>query len=609
MGPARRRTSTTASSRSTSSRRRRRAQVAKLQDAAERRRRALPRHGRGPRGRGHRLAPAGDAQAEGARSGGWCSTRSPEPAIRAAAANPRELDDDLVDAQETRRILDRLYGYEVSPVLWKKVMPKLSAGRVQSVATRIIVQRERERMAFRRRHLLGPRRDPGRRRARPTPRTFQRAPGHRRRATGWPPAATSTRPPARLKAGTDVLLLDEDGARTPRRGSCRAGDRDRQLRRGEAVHPQALRAVHDLDAAAGGRPQAAASSAERTMRTAQRLYENGYITYMRTDSTTLSRVGASRPPARRPASSTATRVRARRAAAVHPQGQERAGGTRGHPAGRGDVPHPGPGRPVELDGDEFRLYELIWQRTIASQMVDARGHHAVSVRITGTAGPARSACSPRPDAPSPSPASCRPTSRRSTTEAGGEADDAESPAAEADRRARQLDTRELIPAGHATTPPARYTEPSLIKALEELGIGRPSTYTSIIRTIHRPRLRVEEGPGAGPVLDRVRGDRAARARTSPGSSTTTSPPRWRTSSTRIADGRIGRTDWLTAFYFGGDAGPRGLGGRAGGLKKLVGVNGWRTSTPARSTRCRCSTTRGPAGRWSGSAGTGRTWSG
>ena len=138
-----------------------------------------------------------------------------EPAIRAAAANLRELDQDLVDAQETRRILDRLYGYEVSPVLWKKVMPRLSAGRVQSVATRIIVQRERERMAFVAGRLLGHRRDAGRRGASATPRTFRRPARHRRRRPD--------RHRPRLRPAT---------------GSCKAGDRRAGARRGQRPPPR-----------------------------------------------------------------------------------------------------------------------------------------------------------------------------------------------------------------------------------------------------------------------------------------------------------------------------------------------------------------------------------
>ena len=173
-------------------------------------------------------------------------------AIRAAAENPRALDDNLVDAQETRRILDRLYGYEVSPVLWKKVMPKLSAGRVQSVATRIIVQRERERMAFR----AGPTgawtrpwRQRHRRRRTRSSRRCRRLP-----AAGSLPGVTSTPPPAGSRP-VRTCCCSTRTAPAPWPGNCRAAPH-RQLGRGEALHPPALPAVHDVDAAAGGRPQA-----------------------------------------------------------------------------------------------------------------------------------------------------------------------------------------------------------------------------------------------------------------------------------------------------------------------------------------------------------------
>ncbi len=181
-----------------------------------------------------------------------------EPAIRAAAENPRDLDIDLVDAQETRRILDRLYGYEVSPVLWKKVAPKLSAGRVQSVATRIIVQRERERMALPQRRVLGRHRRARRQRVRPAgrPAAVHREAQHRRRPPRWRPAATST-PSARSRSPTRCWCSTR-----PRRARWPAGLRGAPAgrRRRSEQKPytrKPYRAVHDVDAAAGGRPQAA----------------------------------------------------------------------------------------------------------------------------------------------------------------------------------------------------------------------------------------------------------------------------------------------------------------------------------------------------------------
>ena len=256
-----------------------------------------------------------------------------EPAIRAAVQNLRDLDQDLVDAQETRRILDRLYGYEVSPVLWKKVMPKLSAGRVQSVATRIIVQRERERMAF----VLGlatgtsPRSiDAG---ADATPRQFAArlvAVDGDRVATGRDFGADGRLKGSGAGAGR--------GQRPPA-GRGAAGPRpDRRVGRGEAVHAQAVRAVHDLDAAAGGRPQAALlrrpHDAQRAAALRERLH---HLHAHRLDDAV--RVGHRRGPRAGPRA-VRRRVRAGPAAAVHPQGQERAGGPRGDPAGRRDASAP-----------------------------------------------------------------------------------------------------------------------------------------------------------------------------------------------------------------------------------------------------------------------------
>ena len=244
-----------------------------------------------------------------------------EPAIRAAAEDPRDLDNDLVDAQETRRILDRLYGYEVSPVLWKKVAPKLSAGRVQSVATRIIVQRERERMAFRSAgywdvtaELDASVSDP-----QASPPTFT--------------AKLNSVDGRRVATGRDFDSLGQvkkPGHRAGRRPARRPAHG--VLRRTEALHPAAVRAVHDLDAAAGGGPQAAlllrAHDEHRPAALRERLH---HLYAHRLDHAVA--VGHHRraqpgPPALRRG------VPAPVAAAVHPQGEERPGSPRGHPPGR-----------------------------------------------------------------------------------------------------------------------------------------------------------------------------------------------------------------------------------------------------------------------------------
>src|SRR6478672_25700 len=480
-------------------------------------------------------------------------------AIRAAAENPRALDDNLVDAQETRRILDRLYGYEVSPVVWKKVMPKLSAGRVQSVATRIIVQRERARMAFRAGTYWGldasmPPTEPDSQAFKSSLATVE---GRRLAAGRDFDPATGT-----IKAGTDVLLLDEDGARTlaaQLEGGTATVSSVEEKPYTRKPYPPFMTSTMQQEA---GRKLG--FNSERTMRTAQRLYENGFITYMRTDSTTLSATAqeAARAQARElygpeyvPATPRQYTRKVKNAQEAH-EAIRPAGETFRTP---GQVAR-------SINGDEFRLYELIWQRTIASQMVDARGL-TLSLRITASAD-GRECVFSASGRTITFPGFLRAYVETVDAEAGGEADDAE-------RRlpnltvGQQLDIRELIPASHVTTPPARYTEPSLIGALQDLGIGRPSTYTSIIRTIIDRGYVWKKGQALVPswIAFAVIGLLEQHfARLVDYDFTAAMEDEL----DGIADGRIGRTDWLTAFYFGGDAGPEGSVGRGGGLKKLVG---------------------------------------
>src|SRR6478609_3866515 len=481
-------------------------------------------------------------------------------AIQAAAENPRELDDNLVDAQETRRILDRLYGYEVSPVLWKKVMPKLSAGRVQSVATRIIVQRERERMAFRTGTYWGldaSMATVGAADKEAFKSSLSTVEGVRLAAGRDFDPATGA-----IKAGTDVLLLDEDGARTlaaQLQGGTATVSSVEEKPYTRKPYPPFMTSTMQQEA---GRKLG--FNSERTMRTAQRLYENGFITYMRTDSTTLSSSAqqAARAQARElygpeyvPASPRQYTRKVKNAQEAH-EAIRPAGETFRTP---GQVAR-------SINGDEFRLYELIWQRTIASQMVDARGL-TLSLRITASAD-GRECVFSASGRPITFPGFLRAYVETVDAEAGGEADDAE-------RRlpnltvGQQLDIRELIPASHVTTPPARYTEPSLIGALQDLGIGRPSTYTSIIRTIIDRGYVWKRGQALVPswVAFAVIGLLEQHfARLVDYDFTAAMEDEL----DGIADGRIGRTDWLTAFYFGGDLGPEGSVGRGGGLKKLVG---------------------------------------
>jgi DNA topoisomerase I len=487
-----------------------------------------------------------------------------EPAILEAAENPRDLDIDLVDAQETRRILDRLYGYEVSPVLWKKVAPKLSAGRVQSVATRIIVQRERDRMAFRSAaywdvvakldaSVSDPQAQPPTFVARLTNVDGLRV------ATGRDFDSLGT-----LRKADEVVVLDEASATALAAGlhggrlTVASVEEKPYTRR---PYPPFMTST--LQQEAGRKLR---FSAERTMSIAQRLYENGYITYMRTDSTTLSEsaINAARTQARQLYGEEYVSPSPRQYTRKVKNAQEAHEGIR--PAGETFATPDAVRR--ELDGDDFRLYELIWQRTVASQMADARGT-TLSLRVAGVSGDRDVVFSA--------------TGRTITFAgflkayvetvdelAGGEADDAE-------RRlphlteGQRLDALELTPDGHATNPPARYTEASLVKALEELGIGRPSTYSSIIKTIQDRGYVCKKGSALVPswvafavtgLLEQHFGRLVDYGFTAA----------MEDELDAIASGNEQRTNWLNNFYFGGDVGVPDSVARSGGLKKLVGVN-------------------------------------
>ncbi|GAB1514924.1 type I DNA topoisomerase [Actinophytocola sp. KF-1] len=481
-----------------------------------------------------------------------------EPAIRAAAENTRALDQDLVDAQETRRILDRLYGYEVSPVLWKKITRGLSAGRVQSVATRIVVDRERERMKFVPASYwdISAKLDAG---ADAEPRNF----GARLVAVDGNKLATGRDfgPDGQLK--NTVLRLDEADAR--RLADALTGSEMRVASVEEKPYtrrPYAPFMTSTLQQEAGRKLR---FGSDRTMRVAQRLYENGYITYMRTDSTTLSEtaIAAARAQARelygdayvspQPRQYTRKVKNAQEAhEAIRPAGEVFR--TPGQVAG-------------ELESDEFRLYELIWQRTVASQMADARGT-TMSVRIVGTAASGEECTFAASGRTITFPGFLRAYVETVDTEEGGEADDAE-------RRLPQLvkdqgvTATELNPDGHTTSPPPRYTEPSLVKALEELGIGRPSTYASIINTIQDRGYVWKKGSALVPswiafsvvgLLERHFGRLVDYDFTAA----------MEDELDRIAAGEQQRTTWLSGFYFGGDVGPEGSVAHTGGLKKLVG---------------------------------------
>ncbi|HEY2127145.1 MAG TPA: type I DNA topoisomerase [Streptosporangiaceae bacterium] len=486
-------------------------------------------------------------------------------AIAHAVDNPRELDHGLVDAYQTRRVLDRLYGYEVSPVLWKKVMPRLSAGRVQSVATRLVVARERERIAF-------------------------------RTARYWDLQAVFARADDADLASFPAGLISVDGRRVAQgRDFAPSGE----LRNPDTLYLYGTPAdatagaqdappgvVHKLSAAELADRLRGASfsvksverkpyrrspyapfrtttlqqeasrkhgfSAKYTMSVAQRLYENGHITYMRTDSTTLSQtaIDAARRQARElygaeyvPDAPRVYASKVKNAQEAH-EAIRPAGDSFRTPA------------QVRLSGDELRLYELIWKRTVASQMKDATGE-SVTVRVSGRSSAGEEA---------EFGASGKIIGFYGFLKAYVE--DADDDAERDDRERRlpplaegdPLTALELAAAEHATRPPARYTEATLVKELEDREIGRPSTYANILGTILDRGYVFKKGTALVPsflafavitLLEQhfsqlVDYDFTARMEDALDA---------------IARGEAGRVPWLRRFYFGEDG--------EEGLKELV----------------------------------------
>ncbi|SES33603.1 type I DNA topoisomerase [Corynebacterium cystitidis] len=479
-------------------------------------------------------------------------------AIQEAAENTRELDTDLVDAQETRRILDRLYGYEVSPVLWKKVMPRLSAGRVQSVATRVIVERERERMAF-------------------------------ISAEYWDLTVSTSQAPSTEPATStfDAKLSAVDGKRIAQgrdfddRGQLKSSevyvvDKQAAERLAEALdkadmsvdsveekpytrRPYAPFMTSTLQQEAGRKLH---FTSARTMRIAQRLYENGHITYMRTDSTSLSKQGLS--AARRAATelygdnyvSPSPRTYDRKVKnsqeaheAIRPAGERFA--TPGQLAG-------------QLDAEEFKLYELIWQRTVASQMADAKGT-SMKVTISGTATTGEHA---------EFSATGRTITFPGWLRAYSDSQDAKESHLPQLAKGDALIAQKITADGHSTNPPARYTEASLVKKMEDLGIGRPSTYASIIKTIQDRGYVFVRGNALVPswVAFSVVGLLEENFDALVDYDFTSS---MEDELDEIAAGNEDRTEWLNGFYFGdaeADESTAESVARRGGLKSLIETN-------------------------------------
>ena len=472
-------------------------------------------------------------------------------AISAAVASPRELDRRLVDAQEARRMLDRLYGYEVSPVLWKKVMPQLSAGRVQSVAVRIVVERERQRMAF-------------------------VSAGFWKLVGTFAPAGPGT--DGGLEFTADLVSLD--GSRV---ATARDFGPDGQLSRSgatvldEAAATSLAAQLRSADFAVRSRTskpyrrrpaapfitstlqQEAARKLGMTsaaaMRAAQSLYEKGYITYMRTDSTSLSSnaVAAARSEVARRYGSSVLPTEPRVYASKVKNAQEAHEAIR--PAGDRFVDPKTVAQQVPRP--EARLYELVWKRTLASQMTDCTGE-TVQLRVGARTSQGRDA---------ELAASGTVITHLGFREVYTEGTDAEE-ASEAEDELRlpplneadPVSCRALETSGHQTQPPARYTEASLVRRLEQLGVGRPSTYSSIMGTITDRGYVWKKGSALVPsftafsvvnLLERHFPKLVDYAFTA----------EMEDDLDQIAAGTEEQVPWLRRFYFGGDDDP--------GLKEKV----------------------------------------
>jgi DNA topoisomerase I len=463
-------------------------------------------------------------------------------AIEQALDETRDVDERLVDAQESRRILDRLYGYEVSPVLWKKIMRGLSAGRVQSVATRLVVERERERMAFRAAEwwdMVGTF-DPESFEARLVSVDGQRV------ATG-----RDFGPDGKLRG--EARPLDEEAARGLADRLQGSSFRVARVERKPYVRrpsPPFMTSTMQQEASRKLR-----FSAQTTMRLAQRLYENGYITYMRTDSTTLSESALTA------AREQVTSLFGADYVPPEPRRYERKvkNAQEAHEAIRpsGDRFRTPQDVRSQLSPDEHALYELIWMRTIASQMKDAQGQ-TVSLRIAADSSASEAV---------EFGASGTVITFRGFLAAYEEGRDDDRAAQESDEERRlpnlaegdSVELQTLEPQGHETSPPARYTEATLVRTLEELGIGRPSTYASILGTILDRGYVFKRGTALVPaflafsvvgLLEKHFGRLVDYDFTAS----------MEDDLDRIAAGDEHRVEWLGRFYFGDGA---------GGLHELV----------------------------------------
>ena len=461
-------------------------------------------------------------------------------AITKARDNTRELDTALVDAQETRRILDRLYGYEVSPVLWRKVGPGLSAGRVQSAATRLVVDRERERLAFVSASYWDVL-------ARFAPQGANSFGARLQRLDGKRVATGSRDFDDRGRLKSDSVVLDEAGARALVAAIESEGPEAQVVSLETKPYRRKPAAPFTTSTLQQEAARKLRFSAKQTMSVAQGLYENGHITYMRTDSPSLSSQATN---------AARTQARALYGAETVPDAPRVYSGKsknaqEAHEAIRpsGEVfPTPDALRGM-LSSTEQRLYDLIWRRTVASQMVDATGSTATVV-VGLTAGGRDAEFT----------ASGTVITVRGFLAAYEEGRDEGRDADNDDERLPQLTTgqalspSEPVASGHETSPPPRYTEASLVKKLEELGIGRPSTYASILSTIVDRNYVTLRGTALVPnwiafsvvrLLEEFFAELVAYDFTA----------EMETDLDRIADGDAARVDWLRDFYFGNTGHP------------------------------------------------------
>ena len=461
-----------------------------------------------------------------------------QEAIQKAVNETRDLDYHLIDAQETRRVLDRLFGYRLSPVLWKKVMPRISAGRVQSVATRLIVEKERERMAFIssswwdlnakcelgfNARLIG--------------------------VDGKKVAATSdfgADGVVKEKSLANILLLDEAAAKhlvESLKASSLTVKSIEDSPRTERPKPPFTTSTLQQDA--GGR---LGWGAQITMRIAQRLYENGYITYMRTDSVNLSAqaISAARASAKSLYGADHVSETPRVYASKTKNAQEAHEAIR--PAGDA-FRTPGELAP-ELSRDEFSLYDLIWKRTVASQMADAKKMQ-MRVDFDATTYDGKSASFRANGSVLTFPGFLAAYEEIADEKGDDESEDRRLPAMSV---GQSIKVSEYSCEGHDTKPPARYTEPTLVKKLEELGIGRPSTFASIIQTIQDRGYVYKRGRALVPAFlaFSVTGLLETHFTKLVDYEFTASMEE---DLDKIASGDAGRVDWLRDFFYGVDGQP------------------------------------------------------